>query len=172
MAATCLSLEHAKAPNHICLGVAETPSSSAELKQCWNFSGNFTGHVRATLQKHGNKYRVFLWQKNATLTPLCWTDPPMRPQICSPNFLSCPVQTFLWPIRSFNSAVAMAGGSDIFMASQTCFQCFVSMWTHVITGLNFTSEMKWAWPYSANFPLLDLSCLHRCLHSLSGLFYG
>ena len=55
-----LPLEHSKAPNHICLGVAETLLYWVELSQCRNFSENFTRHLRAKLQKHRNKYRVFL----------------------------------------------------------------------------------------------------------------
>lgn len=59
-----LSLEHSNTPNHICLGVAEMLFHLAELSQSQNFSKNFTRHLRAKLQKHKNKYRVFLQQKS------------------------------------------------------------------------------------------------------------
>lgn len=41
-----------------------------------------------------------------------------------------------------------------------------------MTALNFTSGIELPWPQSAIVPLLDLSCLCRCLHSFSRLFHG
>lgn len=64
------------------------------------------------------------------------------------------------------------GVSDILVASRNLLSVFPSHQAFAIVGLNFTSGMKLLWLHSAVSPLRDLSCLHRCLHSLCRLFYG
>lgn len=84
-----LPLEHSSAPDHICLGVAETFFYSVELSQCRNVSENFTRHLRAHLQNTDTSTGCSCDKELKTWHHLCARLILfMKPNIHCPNFHS------------------------------------------------------------------------------------
>lgn len=87
-------------------------------------------------------------------------------------FIPPGVRGYSGPVHLLIGLPPLSGLVTCLWPLQTCFQCFLYIWALAMTALNFTSGMELPWPQSAIVPLLDLSCLCRCLHSLSRLFHG